>query len=334
MANKKLINDPENLVQEMLKGYVKAFEDRVYLAGEERVLARKPVQQGEKVGVTIGNGAGHEPAVIGWVGEGMLDANAVGDLFAAPGPERISAAVRESDSGHGVVLLISNHSGDVMNAGLAMDELSDESYKVEPVILYDDVASAPKGEEEERRGALGTLFNYKITGTFAENSKDIEAVKEVAQNVRDSTRSIGVGLESGTSPVTSESLFKLPDDQIEVGLGVHGDEAAGRQKFEGADGLARQTFSMLIEDLEAEPGSELLVIVNSMGGTTLMELFTFYNSLENYAKSEGYSFYKPLVGELITTQETAGVSVAICRAEPKFKKLWQKPTKAPYFPEL
>ena len=331
MPNKKLINDPEHIVKEMLEGFATGYGELVEKLPDSSVIVRKNKKKAGKVGLTIGNGAGHEPAVIGWVGEGMLDANAVGDVFAAPGADTIAEAVKASDRGNGVVLLVSNHSGDVLNAEMAVDLLAGEDIKVEPVILYDDIASAPKGQEEERRGAVGTIFNYKITGAYAEEEEEIEKVKQMAERVRDNTRSLSIAVEAGNSPVDGEKMFELPDDEVEIGMGVHGEVASGRTKMKPAAEIAEEMLTALLEDLEVESEEELLVIVNGNGGTTLMELLIFYRQVAQLAEERGIKIYKPLIGEFITTQEMKGASLSICRAKEEFKPLWAASTEAPYF---
>ncbi|MBF6593428.1 MAG: dihydroxyacetone kinase subunit DhaK [Thermaceae bacterium] len=327
---KKLINHPNRLVEDMLEGYVAAYSDYIrYEPGSRVVLRCLPKKQG--VGLVIGNGSGHEPIAMGWVGQGMLDANAVGDIFTAPPPELILEALRKANLGQGCLLLISNHAGDVLNGELAVEMAREEGLRVEPLLMYDDIASAPKGRESERRGAPGTTFIYKLVGARAEEGASLRELLELGSLVRDSTRSLSVAIRPGISPLTGEAMFTLAEDEIFIGMGVHGEAGFKRQKLAPAAEVVRTVTEAILDDLPFRFGDEVLVLVNGAGATTLGELLVVYRELDAVLKGRGVHPYKPLVGTYITTQEMAGVSVALCRTTPELNRLWDSPCRVPFF---
>ncbi|GAA0178964.1 dihydroxyacetone kinase subunit DhaK [Clostridium sediminicola] len=330
MKLKKFINDPEELVEDTIEGFVKAFSDKIVKLPNSNVVMKKNVDTG-KVAVIIGNGSGHEPACIGFVGENMLTANVYGGIFAAPGPDSLYDAIEATDKGAGVCVLISNHAGDVMNSKMAIDMAQDDDFNCEGVILYDDIASAPKEEPKERRGTAGTLFNYKIVGSYANEGHNLEAVVEMAKKVRDNTRTLTVATLPGTSPITGYQMFEIEDDEIEIGMGVHGEAAAHTMKISTAREIAEVMCEQLIQDKPYVNGDEVAVLVNGCGQTTYMELLIFYNEVERILKEKGITAYKPAIGSYITTQEMGGIALAFCKLEGEMKEMWAKETDAPGF---
>lgn len=327
---KKLINSPERIVDDMLEGYAAAYSDMIrYEPGSRIVLRCEPKRQG--VGLVIGNGSGHEPIAMGWVGYGMLDANAAGNIFTAPGPELIVEALRAADPGGGCLLLISNHAGDVMNGELAVELALEEGLKVAPLVMYDDISSAPKGREPERRGAPGTTFIYKIVGARAEEGAGLEEVLKLGEAVRDATRTLSVAVSPGTSPLTGEPMFHLAEDEIFIGMGVHGEAGFKKQKIAPVAEVVRTMAEAVLEDLPFEAGDEVLAFVNGAGGTTLGELLVAYRELDKILTEQQIRAYKPLVGSYITTQEMGGMSLSLCRATAEFKRLWDAPARVPFF---
>lgn len=330
MAVKKFINEPNRIVQDMVEGLVSANRDKIYKLPDSNVVIRKQIAEG-KVGVVIGNGAGHEPACVGFVGKNMLTANAYGGIFAAPGPDTISCAIEATDTGRGVCLLVSNHAGDVINAKIALEMAREDGHVCKSVILYDDIASAPKEEHTERRGTAGTLFNYKITGSYAEEGHSLDEVAAMAERVRDQTRTLTVASIPGTSPITGYRMFEINDDEIEFGMGVHGESAAHVMKHSSSREIARVMCEALIDDKPYERGDEVAVLVNGCGQTTLMELLIFYRDVENILTERGIKAYQPAIGNFITTQEMGGIALAFCKLDGQMKELWAKETDAPYF---
>lgn len=327
---KKLINTPDSLVDDMLEGYARAYSDLVRCELGSRIVLRREAKT-SGVGLVIGNGSGHEPIAMGWVGHGMLDANAVGDVFTAPGPELILEALRLADPGGGCLLLISNHAGDVMNGELAIEMALEAGVEVKALIMYDDIASAPKGREAERRGAPGTTFIYKILGARAEKGATLEQLVALGEAVRDATRTLSVALSPGTSPITGEPMFHLEPGEMFIGMGVHGEAGFSKQEIAPASQVVQIMAGAILEDLPFQAGDEVLAFVNGAGGTTLGELLVVYRELGLVLEQRGIKAYRPLVGTYITTQEMGGISISLCRATEEFKRLWDAPARVPFF---
>ncbi|MEG1947149.1 MAG: dihydroxyacetone kinase subunit DhaL [Lachnospiraceae bacterium] len=329
----KFINCPTDVVEETVRGYIKAYGDKIKKLPHAEVVTRRKMTT-DKVGIVIGNGSGHEPACLGFVGENMLDANAYGGIFAAPGPYTILEAIRAADMGRGVCVLISNHAGDVLNSKMAIDMAEDEGIQAESVVLYDDIASAPKSDPIwERRGAIGTLFNYKMTPSYAPGHTMKEIVT-FSEKVRDNTRSIAAAMSPGTSPITGEIMFQIEPGEVLVGLGIHGESALLTFQNKKCSQIAESMICSLLEDLECEKGEEISMIVNGAGKTTMMELMIFYEAVEKVLARREIKIFKPLIGSFITTQEMGGIGLAICRVQEEMKIAWTAPTNAPQFPNL
>ena len=329
---KKLINRPERIVDELIDGYVAAHGDRVRRSERHpRVVTRSTAKATGKVGLTIGNGSGHEPIAVGWVGEGMLDANALGEVFAAPPPDLILEAIRTADRGAGVLLLISQHAGDIMNGEMAVELARAEGIEVEALPMYDDIASAPRGSEHERRGAPGTTFIYKVVGARAEEAADLAELLALGERVRDATRTLAAAIAPGISPLTGRPMFELPDDEIFLGMGVHGEPGFRRMPVLAADEIVAAMMAGIVDDLPFERGDEVLAFVNGAGGTTLMELLIVYRAVAHELERRGIAAHRPLIGEFVTTQEMAGFSISLCRADADIKRLWDAPTSVPFF---
>ena len=332
--SKKLINDKENIVAEMIAGFTAANSDRIYKLDTEDVLVSRHMNR-NTVGVMIGNGSGHEPACIGFVGRNMLDANVYGGMFAAPGPKSILDGIKATDTGKGTCLLISNHEGDVINAKLAVRMAKKEGYTVETLLLHDDIASAPKGApHSERRGAAGTLFAYKLIGSYANEGHDLDQVLAFGKQVRDNTRTLSLSIDSGTSPVTGAKFFELEDDVFEIGMGVHGETQNNKIREASSSVLAVKMTDMLLEESVFDDAEEVGVLVDGMGQTTMMELNIFYNDVRKALKVRNKKAYKPLVGNFITSQDTAGVMLSLIKLDETMKRMLVKPTTAASFPDL
>ncbi len=330
---KKFINPEEDIPSQIAEAVVTAWSDRLKKLPHSNVVVRKNLDE-NKIGVLIGNGSGHEPACICFVGENMLDANAYGGIFAAPDPITLLEAIKACDTGQGVVLLVSNHAGDVLNAKMACELAECEDIKVHPVILYDDISSAPKEEIAERRGTIGTFFNYKMAGSYSEEAHSMDDLVRFIEKVRDNTRSLTVASVAGTSPLDGEKMFQLKDDEVEIGIGVHGESAASTVKLTSAKDIAYLMTKRLIKDKPYQKGDEVLVIVNGCGQTTMMELLIFYKEVDNCLKEYGIKGIYPAIGSFITTQEMGGIALSFCKADEEIKKQWLKPTNAPAFPHI
>lgn len=330
---KKFINEVDQIVEDTITGFVSAHEHKIQKVQGANVVARREMTKG-KVGVIIGNGSGHEPACIGFVGKNMLDCNAFGGLFAAPGPDTILRAMKEADQGEGVVVLISNHAGDIINSKIALQWAAEDGIQAQGVVLYDDIASAGPENMEERRGTAGTFFNYKITGSFAEEAENIHEVVKMAEKVRDNTRTLTVASIPGVSPITGEPMFEIAEDKVEIGIGVHGEAAAATMKMTSARAIARTMVEKLVADKPYQEGDQVIVLVNGCGQTTYMELLIFYKEVGAYLDEKGITVFKPAIGSFITTQEMGGIALSFCKVDEQMKKMWEKETDAPCFPRL
>jgi len=327
---KKLINQPENILNEMLEGFTAAYHDIVKLDENGFVVRQTPKAEG-KVGLVIGNGSGHEPAMIGLVGPGLFDVNVAGEIFTAPGPDRIVQGVKAADRGAGVLVCVSHHAGDLMNAEMALELCEAEGIEnVEMVVLYDDISSAPKGREPERRGTAGLFFVWKMLGAFAETSGNLAACKAMAEKIRDNTRSLALALTAGSSPITGEAMFELPDDEIEVGMGVHGEMGTGRSKLISADATIDLMMPLILEDLPFQSGDEVLVLINNSGSLTLMEMFILYRRVAQQLETAGITAYKSWLGPYATTQEMSGFALSLCKVDDELKALWDAPANGAY----
>lgn len=327
----KLLNDVDDAVTEMLDGYVAAYGDRVRtVPGRGIVLRREPKREG-RVALVIGNGSGHEPIAVGWVGHGMLDANAVGPIFAAPPPDLIAEAIARADRGAGTLLLVSHHEGDRITGEMAAELARIDGHAVSTLLMYDDVASAPKGHEEERRGGPGTTFVYKVVGARAEEGASLDELAELGARVRDATRTLSVAGPAGTSPITGRPMYELPDGEVFLGMGVHGEPGVRRMRADRVDAIVNAVLDELLADGPFTSGDQVLAFLNGSGGTSLMELLVAYRAVDRRLSDEGIAAHRPLVGSYVTTQETKGFSISLCRSDHEIRRLWDAPTAVPYF---
>ena len=328
-----MLNGVGEAVDQMIEGYVTAFGSRVRRnARQMRIVERATPKPAGKVALVIGNGSGHEPIAMGWVGEGLLDANAVGDIFAAPSPDLICEAIAAADRGGGVLLLISNHSGDVINGETGAEMARDLGHRVQTLLMYDDISTAPRTQADMRRGAPGTTFIYKLCGALAEEGGSLEAVKRLGERVRDATVTLGASLSPGISPLTGAPMFSLPENEVFIGVGVHGEPGMARMPAGSADEIVRFMASRLLDDLPFVPGDEAFAMVNGMGGTTLMELFVVFRAFAKVCAERGIRLAEePLIGSYVTTQEMGGFSLSLLRSDPELKRLWRAPQNAPLF---
>ena len=325
----RLINDPKDIVKEMLEGFAKAYPEFVALT-DDLIITRRQFKPTGRVGLVIGNGSGHEPAMIGWVGRGLFDVNVPGELFASPDPHRILQGIRLGDRGAGVLLCVSSHAGDILNAEVAVEMARAEGLTVEMVQLYDDIASAAKGQEHARRGTAGLFFVWKIVGALAEESGSLRACLEMAEHVRDNTRTLTMAIKAGTNPVTGEAMFELPPGEIEIGLGVHGERGKGRMNWLPADAAIDLMANWILDDKPFVDGDEVIALLNNAGGMTLMELFIAYRRLQQILAERAIRVYRTWIGSYATTQDMAGFAVALCKVDGTLKRLYDAPADAPY----
>jgi dihydroxyacetone kinase-like protein len=330
MRMKKFINRPENVVTELLQGFALAYPRQIALRGSNLVTRAVPKSDDKVAIVTLG-GSGHEPGLSGFVGEGMLDISVAGEIFAAPGPPRVIEALRMAHRKAGVLLVVLNHSGDVLAANMAMPMAQREGLNVKMILTHEDISSGPKDKPEERRGLVGFLPVYKVAGAAAEQGYSLDAVLAVAERMERNMRTLAVAVRTATHPSTGEAIFTLGEDEMEIGMGQHGEAGTGRMQLKSADETASLMIEPLLADLEAAPGDRLLVILNGAGATTLMELFIVYRRVHQILVDRGIRPERASIGEYITTQEQAGFQMHIARMDDELLQLWDAPCNTPYF---
>jgi dihydroxyacetone kinase-like protein len=325
---KKCINDPENLVTELLEGYTLAFPDKVKLEGGSLVMRAYPKQVGKVSLVTLG-GSGHEPGLSGFVGYGMLDVSVPGEIFAAPGPQKCLDAIKRADRGGGVLFVVLNHAGDVLTANITMEMALKEGLNVKMILVHDDIASGPIDKPEERRGLVGFLPVVKIAGAAAEEGRTLEEIVEVAERTVRSMRTLAVAFSPPTHPITGDAMFELDEDEMAVGMGQHGEAGVDRVKMRTADETTELMLEQLLADLGAAEGEDLLVILNGAGGTTMMELYIVFRRMHQILKDKKIKIARSLIGEYITTQEQAGFQMLIAAMDREMLTLWDTPCDSP-----
>lgn len=326
---KKIINDPNQVVTEMLEGLAKANPDVVYAGEGVEVISRKEKKNG-KVGVISGGGSGHEPAHAGYVGKGMLDAAVAGNVFASPSPDRIIEGIKAADSGAGVLLVIKNYSGDIMNFEMAGDIAGMENIKTASVVVRDDVAVQDSTYSTGRRGIAGTVFVHKIAGAAAEEGKSLEEVQAVAQKTIDNVRSMGMAMTPCILPAVGTPGFELADDEVEIGMGIHGEPGINREHTMTAKELAKKMVDLILNDYDYT-NSDVAVMVNGLGGTPLMELYIYYNEVEKLLKEKNINVYRAFVGNYMTSLEMSGCSVTLLKLDDELKHYLDAPSEAPAF---
>ncbi|MEP3276745.1 MAG: dihydroxyacetone kinase subunit DhaK [Stappiaceae bacterium] len=332
---KKLFNTKERMPDDMIDGFIAAYPHCVKRGDNPRVVRRTELgTRNGKVALLIGNGCGHEPIAMGFVGSGLLDANVVGDVFAAPSADLILEGIEEVTGDAGAVLLISRHEGDVINGNAAAMLAEDEGLKVRPLLMYDDISSAPKGREDERRGAAGTMFIYKILGAAAEEGLALEELVALGEEVRSRTRTLGAAVSPGVSPLTGELMFSLPDDEVFIGMGVHGEPGVGRRKTGPVRELVEFMVGELLEDGPIAPNTPTVILINGSGGTTMMELLTIHGEVARILGAKEVTATSPMIGSFSTTQEMGGFSISLFTPTPDMLRLWRAPHGAPQFPRI
>ena len=332
---KKLFNSKHSMVDDMIDGYVSAYSHLVKRGDHSRVVIRRNLRtKNDKVALLIGNGSGHEPIAMGFVGEGLLDANVVGDVFSAPSADLILEGIEEVCGSMGAVLLISRHEGDVINGNAAAILAQEEGLNVRPLLMYDDISSAPKGQEQDRRGAAGTLFIYKILGAAAEENLTVDALITLGEAVRTNTRTLGAAVSPGVSPLTGDLMFSLPEDEIYIGMGVHGEPGVSRRKVGALNELISHMVEQLLDDRPIAKSTPTVVLINGSGGTTMMELLTVFADVNQELTGRGIPIVSPIVGSFSTTQEMSGFSISLLTPTPDMLRYWQATQRSAHFPQI
>ncbi|MWA06310.1 dihydroxyacetone kinase subunit DhaK [Actinomadura sp. LD22] len=324
---RKLINDPENVVADALRGLAAAHPS-LRADPENGTVVRADAPRAGRVALVSGGGSGHEPLHAGFVGHGMLDAACCGQVFTSPVPDQIIAATMAVNGGAGVLHIVKNYTGDVLNFRMAAELAEDEDIEVASVIVNDDVAVEDSLYTAGRRGTGATLFVEKIAGALAEEGADLASVAAVAREVNERSRSFGVALSPCTVPAAGEPTFQLEDGEMELGIGIHGEPGRERVPLADADAIVDASLSAIEADMPLA-GSELLVLVNGMGGTPLMEQYIAYEAAARWLEGHGATVARPLVGPYVTSLEMAGSMISVCRLTPELTRLWDAPVETP-----
>lgn len=327
---KKLINDPNNVLEDMIEGMCYAHEEYLKRVEGFDVLVRKNPKT-NKVALVSGGGSGHEPAHAGFIGEGMLDAAVCGAVFTSPTPDQVYKAIQEVNTGEGVLLIIKNYTGDVMNFEMAQDMAEMDGINVKSVVVNDDVAVEDSLYTAGRRGIAGTVFVHKIAGAKAEEGASLDEVTDVANKVIKNVRSMGMALTSCIVPAAGKPNFTLEDDEVEIGIGIHGEPGTHREKISSANNIASQLVNKIIDDINLDNDDEVAVMVNGLSGTPLMELYIVNKKVREMLEDKGIKVYKTFVGEYMTSLEMAGCSVSILKLDDELKELLDKKADTPAF---
>ncbi len=326
---KKLINKPEDVVKEELQGIAKAHPDLVKVHFDPNFIVRADAPVEGKVGVISGGGSGHEPMHGGFVGKGMLDAACPGEVFTSPTPDQMLEATKAVDGGAGVLHIVKNYTGDIMNFEMAAEMAQADGIEVTSVVIDDDVAVQDSLYTAGRRGVGGTVLAEKICGAAAEKGYDLAKVTELCSRVNSNVRSMGMALTSCIVPSAGEPTFDLGEDEMEIGIGIHGEPGRERMKVKSADEITEMLAAPILDDLPFKAGDEVLAFVNGMGGTPLIELYIVYRKLAEILDARNITIARNLIGPFITSLEMAGTSITLLKLDDEMKELWDAPVMTP-----
>jgi dihydroxyacetone kinase-like protein len=324
---KKLINQAEDVVREELQGIERAHPDLVRVSFDPHVIVRADAPVQGKVALISGGGSGHEPMHGGFVGQGMLDAACPGEVFTSPTPDQMEAATKATNGGAGVIHIVKNYTGDVMNFEMAAELCRSEGIEVESVLVDDDVAVQDSLYTAGRRGVGTTVLLEKIGGAAAEEGRPLKEVADVCREVNASGRSMGMALTSCTVPAAGKPTFELGDDEMEIGIGIHGEPGRERMKLRPASEIVDMMATAVVDDLPFKQGDKVIAFVNGMGGTPLIELYVVYNELARFLEGRGITIARNLIGSYITSLEMAGCSITLLKASDDVLRLWDAPVK-------
>jgi dihydroxyacetone kinase-like protein len=326
---KKLVNKPEDVVFEMLDGLVAANPGKFTYVRDKKIIARKDAPVKGKVSIVTGSGSGHEPDQVCYVGKGMMDAACAGDVFAAPTADAIYEATKMLANDAGVLYLIKNYTGDRANFSMASELAQAEGIKVETVIANEDVAVQDSTYTAGRRGVAGAIINYKITCAKAEKGASLDEVKAIAERVNANSRSMGFALTSCTTPEKGSPTFDIGDDEIEIGVGIHGEPGRKRTKIKPADEIVELLTKNCLDDLPFKTGDEVAVMVNGLGGTPIIELYVAFRKVAEMLNERNIIIYKSYVGEYCTSLDMAGCSISLVKLDDEMKELLEFPVDIP-----
>lgn len=328
---KKFINRPEHVVSEMLEGLLLAHPDLLKsVENNPKNLVRKESPSQNKVAIISGGGSGHLPLFLGYIGKGMLDGVAVGEIFASPSAKQILDVTKTVNGGKGVLYLYGNYGGDIMNFDMAAEMAEMEGIETATVIGTDDVASMPKGKEDQRRGVAGLFFVYKMASAKAEEGASLEEVVKIAKRANNNVRTMGVALSPCTLPEVGKPTFTIEEGQMEIGMGIHGEPGYYKGKIQTADEVAETLVQKISEDLALEAGNEVSVLVNGLGATPLEELYIIFRKVNKLLEKKEVAINKAYIGEYATSLEMAGLSVSIMKLDDELKRLLQAPFITPF----
>ena len=326
----KFINSPDRITQEVLEGLVAAYPAQVALADENIVVRATPKSQDKVAIVTLG-GSGHEPALSGFVGEGMLDCSVVGDIFAAPGAQRLFKALQLFKREAGILLVVLNHSGDVMSANMAVQLAERAGIKVKILLTHDDISAGLEAPNDDRRGLAGCVPLYKVVGAAAEEGKTLDEILEIGSRFNEQIATIAVASRSCTHPQTGDVIAELPDGEIEIGMGQHGEGGGGRQKFTNADDVTSQMLDLLLRKLRPQANDKVALYINGVGATTHMELSIVFRKAAQILAEQGIAIVDSRIAEILTVQEQAGFQMILVKVDDDHIDLLKKSSNAPYW---
>lgn len=329
---RKIINSADTFVQDTMEGIIAAYGDKVKLLNDDfRVLLSNYPTQDGKVGIVTAGGSGHLPVFLGYVGKGLLDGCAVGEVFASPASEKMADMIRACDRGNGVLCLYGNYNGDIFNFRMACDEVEFDDIETRQVLVRDDVASSPKENADKRRGVAGMVYAFKVAGAAADRMMSLDEVAAVAEKALANMRTMGVALSPCIVPKVGKPTFTIADDEIEIGMGIHGEAGIEVRKMMTADEIAETLVETITKDMPLQSGDEVSVMVNGLGGTPMEEQLIVYRRVHQLLKDMGVSVVMPHIGEYATSMEMAGLSVTIFKLDAELKELLQAPAESPFY---
>jgi len=326
------MNETQNFVDETMDGIIYAYGDKVkFLGCDKRILLSNYGAKDGKVGIVTGGGSGHLPVFLGYVGQGMIDGCAIGNVFASPSSQKMADMIRACDLGGGVLCLYGNYGGDILNFNMACEMVEFDDIQTKTVLVADDVASSPKETKEKRRGVAGMVYAFKIAGAAADKMLSLDQVAEVTQKALDNIRSMGVALSPCVVPEVGRPTFSINDDEIEIGMGIHGEPGIEVKKMMSADEIASTVLDIILSDMPLKSGDQVSVMVNGLGATPLEEQLIVYRKIHMMLGDLGVKVFMPHIGEFATSMEMAGLSVTIFLLDEELKDLLAAPAKTPFY---
>jgi dihydroxyacetone kinase-like protein len=331
---KKILNKAADFVPEMLDGLIKAHPDQLAYEEDLHCIVRADAPVLGKVALATGGGSGHLPVFLGYVGKGMLDGCAVGDVFASPSADQMATVTKRIHGGAGVVYIYGNYGGDVLNFDMAAEMAAFEDIEVRTVLVKDDVASAPPEEAGRRRGVAGMIFAFKCAGARADKGGSLDEVAAAAEKALANTRTMGVALSPCTVPMAGKPTFTIGEDEMEIGMGIHGEPGKVREKLQTADQITERMMAAILADLQPAAGDRLAVMVNGLGATPPEELYIIFRKAHAILTGQGISIHRAYVGEYATSMEMAGASITLMRLDDELAELLDHPARTPFFTQL